>query len=84
MVIMTKVRTEWLIDVSLMQRSINDSNSARFDHNVLLRVKQLILIEMKQSLNDYITEMRHPTDLIIVQTTDFFIHSLIFTCGDFL
>lgn len=67
-----------------MQRSINDSNSARFDHNVLLSVKQLILIEMKQSLNDYITEMRHPTDLIIVQTTDLFIHSFIFTCGDFL
>lgn len=38
---------------------------------------------MKQSLNEYITEMRHPTDLIIVQTTDLFIYSFIFTCGDF-
>lgn len=25
-----------------------------------------------------------PTDLIIVQTTDLFIYSFIFTCGDFL
>lgn len=38
---------------------------------------------MKQSLNEYITEMRYPTALIIVQTTDLFIYSFIFTCGDF-
>lgn len=50
---------------------------------MLLSVKELILIEMKQSLNEYITEMRYPTDLIILQTTDLFIFIFIFTCGDF-